>query len=635
MQAPVRAGQRGSAAIKAEIEQKIGFFPPFFELVLTEPDILEDLWRQTLAAYLENPLPADLKEELFAYLARYCAVPYCMVCHSCLLGLLGMRPADVLRLLQEPGPDREGIVNELSALRRLPAPMGDWPRPGSPERRALFRAAVWLFLDRTSAYDAGKVLREALEPGRYEHLIHFLAYVRTCFTWVEAHPELSFKADPRVMTHLGVLLEGEPRLAAFFESYVEHVGPEAAGREERLAAALERESRERARAEAAVAQLSAERTASAMERSRAHEALREMEERVRLAIEVTGLGTWDYNVLAGDLRWDERCKELVGLPPNAEVSFETFFTVVHPEDRVRVHEVVRSAMDPSGSGELRAEYRTAGRGHGQGERWLESRGQAFFDEEDRVVRVIGTVLDITEQKRAEEKLKAAVRLRDEFLSIASHELRTPLTTLQLQVDSLLRLLRDERSELVRGRIVGKVETACRQTHRLGALVQSLLEVSRNGTGRLQLEIEDLDLEEVVRDVVERFADEAARHGCRIVLQAASARGRWDRGRVEQVLVNLLANAIKYAPRSDVEIAVSVGPGSATIEVRDQGIGIAPEDLERIFGRFERAVPSRNYGGLGLGLYISRQLAEAHGGSIEVQSRPGEGATFTVRLPTDA
>lgn len=165
------------------------------------------------------------------------------------------------------------------------------------------------------------------------------------------------------------------------------------------------------------------------------------------------------------------------------------------------------------------------------------------------------------------------------------------------------------------------------------LIDGLLDVSRLQAHRIQLDLEEVDLREVVRDVVAQLGSVLARTHTPLSLRAeASVVGCWDRFRLEQVVTNLLDNAIKYGAAAPVEVTVALQDGSAVLTLRDQGIGISPERLPFIFGRFERAVSSRHYGGLGLGLYIVRQIVELHGGSIQVESTPGQGSTFTVRLP---
>jgi signal transduction histidine kinase len=226
------------------------------------------------------------------------------------------------------------------------------------------------------------------------------------------------------------------------------------------------------------------------------------------------------------------------------------------------------------------------------------------------------------------RAQEAVRARDEFLSIASHELKTPLTSLALQSDSLrLSARRGDAEALIR-----KVEVIRRSVDRLARLVGSLLDLSRITAGHLELEVEEVDLADVAREVVGRFEEEALRAGCALRLDApAPVTGQWDRMRLDQVLTNLLANAVKYGPGKPVDVRVQGEPGRAVITVRDHGIGISAADQQRIFERFERAVSKRNYGGFGLGLWIVREIVEALGGAVRVESAPGLGSTFTVEL----
>lgn len=236
--------------------------------------------------------------------------------------------------------------------------------------------------------------------------------------------------------------------------------------------------------------------------------------------------------------------------------------------------------------------------------------------------------DAIDNARLYAAAQAAVRLRDEFLSIASHELRTPLTPLQLHLEMW-------QNALSGGDARRRLDTALRQTHKLSKLVESLLDVSRLTTGRMALEPERFDLTQVAREVIERFAPDARSAGCAVALNADEPiLGRWDRMRVEQVLSNLLSNAIKYGAGQPIELTLERSDeGAAYLRVTDRGIGITPEDSARIFDRFERAVSPRHYGGMGLGLYIVRQIVEAHSGSIAVESTPGVGSSFTVLLPS--
>ncbi|MDI3290155.1 MASE1 domain-containing protein [Polyangium sp. 15x6] len=224
--------------------------------------------------------------------------------------------------------------------------------------------------------------------------------------------------------------------------------------------------------------------------------------------------------------------------------------------------------------------------------------------------------------------QAAVRLRDEILSIASHELNTPMTSLQLDVQTLKRATMQSGDSFPPS--LTRVE---RQVKKLARLIQELLDVTRITTGRMHLQIEDVDLPAVVRDVTERFTEDLSRAACPMTLHAEpSMVGRWDHIRLEQVVTNLISNAIKFGSGRPIEIWVGEADGMARLTVRDHGIGIPPDRLPYIFERFERAVSSRAYAGLGLGLYIVRSIVEALGGSIRVESTVGSGTMFTVELP---
>jgi signal transduction histidine kinase len=238
-----------------------------------------------------------------------------------------------------------------------------------------------------------------------------------------------------------------------------------------------------------------------------------------------------------------------------------------------------------------------------------------------IVAWLGTFTDFDELHRARDAAECSVRARDEFLSIASHELRTPLTTLQLRLQSLRREVTSP-----------KLDSSLRQAQRLIALVDNLLDVSRLDSGQLVLRCESFDLVAVTTELLSRFVEVAATAG--VVLEVrgdAPIEGSWDRVRVEQIVENLVSNAIKYAANAPIEVEVSADDVVARVTVRDHGPGISVEDQARIFEPFERAVSSRNYGGLGLGLFIARRYAEAHGGRLLLDSTSGEGATFVVEL----
>lgn len=265
-----------------------------------------------------------------------------------------------------------------------------------------------------------------------------------------------------------------------------------------------------------------------------------------------------------------------------------------------------------------------------------TRERPLEDNEQALVQELGRRAgSAVENARLYHEAQEAIRVRDEFLSIASHELNTPLTPLMMNLQRLQRTVSTGAgAQVMTDEQLGRVvDVAQRQTKRLARLVTELLDISRIRLGRLELSPEEVDLGNVVRDVVERLGDEPAwmDSGPPKVHVEGPVVGRWDRSRLEQVVGNLLTNAARFGQGKPVDVTVSARNGEAWLEVKDRGIGIAPEASQRIFERFERAA-SRNFGGLGLGLYIVRQIVEAHGGSIGVESALGEGSTFTVKLP---
>ena len=226
----------------------------------------------------------------------------------------------------------------------------------------------------------------------------------------------------------------------------------------------------------------------------------------------------------------------------------------------------------------------------------------------------------------------AVRLRDEFLSVASHELRTPMTSLKLTVQSLLDS--DARNKPIapesRDRSLNRV---LRGAERLQRLTDELLDVTRIERGPLELQPTEVELGALVRRIVEELKLELTGAHCSVSIDApAPVPGAWDASKLGQVVTNLLSNAMKFGAGRPIEVRVRDAGDAAELRVRDHGIGIDPARQPFVFNRFERAVSSAHYAGLGLGLYIARRIVQAHGGTIRVESEPGHGTTFTVELP---
>jgi PAS domain S-box-containing protein len=238
------------------------------------------------------------------------------------------------------------------------------------------------------------------------------------------------------------------------------------------------------------------------------------------------------------------------------------------------------------------------------------------------------VTDLSERKR-HEQAEAALRMRDEFLAIASHDLRSPLTTLVLSLGAV----EHDRMKGDVNQIQRSLRRAQKQADRMGHLLDRMLDVSQMASGKLRLDLAPCDLSEVVKDVVERLSEEASKAACELRLALSNGIvGQWDRFRLDEALSNVISNAIKYGAGHPIDIQLQARDKKAVVVVEDHGIGIAPDDLSRIFGRFERTIASKNYGGLGLGLYITRQIVEQHRGSITAENRPTGGARFVIEVP---
>ncbi len=294
-----------------------------------------------------------------------------------------------------------------------------------------------------------------------------------------------------------------------------------------------------------------------------------------------------------------------------------WLAAVHPEDAARAREQWTEAVTHGRPYEIELRLRRRDGDY----RWHLARALPVRDRAGRPSRWFGSAADIDDQKRA-------LTLRDEFIMLAAHELRTPMTTVYLQLESALRQI-DEVVERRSARM-RKALIAC---ERMNTLIDELLDVSRIGTNRLQLHLSQVDLAQVAHEVIERLTPAATTAGSSLTLDAQGpVVGPWDAGRLDQVVTNLLNNAIKFGSGKPIAVTVALVDGRAELRVRDHGPGIAPADQTRIFEKFERAVSARHFGGFGLGLWIVRQIVEALGGRVHTVSALGSGSTFVVELP---
>ncbi len=230
------------------------------------------------------------------------------------------------------------------------------------------------------------------------------------------------------------------------------------------------------------------------------------------------------------------------------------------------------------------------------------------------------------------KVQNAVRSRDRFLSFASHELKTPLTSLLLQIQLLLS--QSVNKEVLDAKLFSKMLAICEsQVNRLSALIDRLLDLTRIQNGHLKLNLARTDLSKLTLDVVSKLNPQAVHAGSKLtVADLHSVSGLWDSNQIEHVVSNLLSNAIKYGGGKPIEVGINEDTDFAILTVKDHGVGIAPGDLTEVFKRFKRASTDNKIEGLGLGLYIVKQIVSAHNGEVELESKLGMGSTFRVKLP---
>jgi len=371
------------------------------------------------------------------------------------------------------------------------------------------------------------------------------------------------------------------------------------------------------------------------ERKRAKEKLRESEQRLEIALEAAKLGSCHLDFGANELTSSAACKANFGRGPDDHFTYEDLIEMIHPDDRERVLEHIQQTIKNREG--YQDEYRVIwpdGSIH-----WIAARSRRVYGADGQPLYCDGVTLDLTEHKQMEESLRRqtealreADRRKDDFLATLAHELRNPLAPLRNAVQ-ILSLRGDDPAVVAQTN-----ELMDRQIQQMVRLVDDLLEVSRIGQGKISLQKAPVDLAEVVATAVEtsRPLIESHRHKLTVLLPDRPVRVEADAARLAQVLSNLLNNAAKYTEDGGcIELIAQRGPKEAVLRVRDNGVGIAPEELPQVFDMFMQVESStdRSQGGLGIGLTLVRRLVEMHGGKIEARSAGlGKGSEFLVRLP---
>jgi PAS domain S-box-containing protein len=366
--------------------------------------------------------------------------------------------------------------------------------------------------------------------------------------------------------------------------------------------------------------------------------LRESQERLQLATEAADIGTFDFFPTTGELQFSERSRQMFGITPDVEVTYETYLAAIHPDDRHIVPETVARVREPDSTGRFDIEYRTIGIADGK-ERWVAERGRAVRNSAGKVTRFVGTMVEITDRKNAEILLQRAKteaeeanRAKDRFLAMLSHELRTPLTPVLMTIASLRRepnLSDDLRHDL---------EVLHRNVELEALLIDDLLDLTRIAHGKLELHSDAVDVHGILEHALNICAGDLIGKKIQVVRHFdAREHHCWaDPARLQQVFWNLVKNSAKFTPEGGrIEISTrNSETHQIIIEIRDNGIGIEENVMPRIFDAFEQGggTVTSKYGGLGLGLAICKRVVDLHGGAIEAQSEgKGRGAKFTVTL----
>jgi len=361
--------------------------------------------------------------------------------------------------------------------------------------------------------------------------------------------------------------------------------------------------------------------------------LREKEDRLNQALKGATAGTWECDLTKRSMTFSSTIKPMFGLSDEQKTtSIEDWKNLLHPSDRKPAIEAILHAIETKTP--LHYEDRVV-KPDGKIS-WIYVLGDTHY--KDGVPHLMtGICLDITQRKKLEEELRAAIDLRDEFMSVASHELKTPLTALHMQLQLLLRMA-SKSGAVSDSKIVELSKAAVGSAQDLASLLDELLDVTYIRVGKMSLDRTQMDLRQSLTDQIELIQESANQKGSSITLIANQPIvGQWDPIRISQVLSNLLSNAIKYGEGKPIEVTLSTDDlrKIARIEVKDAGIGISREMQSKIFERFQRAISADKITGLGLGLYIVMQIIQAHRGTIRVESKPGCGSRFIVELPLES
>lgn len=360
--------------------------------------------------------------------------------------------------------------------------------------------------------------------------------------------------------------------------------------------------------------------------------LKRSQESLMFALESARMGTWEIDLTSDRVYCSPSMLRLWGIDPTSfHGDRDVLQSKVHVADVAPMREAIRSAIRSRSIYEL--EYRIYP--NPDEERWVNSRGRCTYDAETgHASRFSGVVYDVTEQRRSRDLAEKAVKARDNMISISAHELLTPISGTKLHLQTLKKKL-EKGEDLARDALLKIASQTDHSLNRLNKLVNDMLDISRINLGKLTLKRERVNLSALIADTVDHSAPAMDTAGCTAKMHIeAGIEACVDPYRIEQVLSNLISNACRYAYGKPVEISLVKDHDIARLIVVDHGIGIKEEDRDRIFERFERATTLNEKAGLGLGLFLVKQIVEAHGGNVYVESEICKGSKFTVELPLE-
>jgi two-component system sensor histidine kinase VicK len=355
-----------------------------------------------------------------------------------------------------------------------------------------------------------------------------------------------------------------------------------------------------------------------------HRNLEDAFEQLRLSKQAAQLGTFDMDMTKHELIWDERTRFLFGIDHSGPVEYEAdFVRNLHEDDHDRVLKIISQLMKHQMPDDrYDVEYRTVSPKDNT-IRWVRAIGKLYFDDAGQPLRFIGSVLDITGQKMDEER-------KNDFIGMVSHELKTPLTSMLAYQQILRKKLKGSTDEFTQVAL----DKSNQQIRKMTSMINGFLNISNLESGKIKLKKETFDLRKLLEELIEDFrmftnTHEISLHSCEHAKLYA------DREKISSVISNLISNAIKYSPHGRmIEVSCSSDQANIQVSIKDEGMGIKEEDQKRLFERFYRISTSHreNISGFGIGLYLSKEIVERHGGKIWVESESGKGSIFTFALP---